>query len=97
VEQVAKLLNGIETDKSVVHFRSGDVVRANFGEGKLYDVAEGVQFAEVAYQAQIASHIVFRNKPQHTSPWLSFVQPGLAGINAPGNLFRLSDLGGAAL
>ncbi len=94
VEQVAKLLNGIETDKSVVHFRSGDVVRANFGEGKLYDVAEGVQFAEVAYQAEITSQIVFRNKPQHTSPWLSFVQPGLAGINAPGNLFRLSDLAG---
>lgn len=94
IERVAQRLDGAETEKSVVHFRSGSVLKAKLGEGTLYDVAEGVQFAEVAYRAEIVSHIVLKDKPQEIPSWLSIVQPGLSGIGAPSRAFRLSDLAG---
>jgi len=89
VEEVAQRLDGFETDKSVVHFRSGKVLKANLPEGMLYDVAEGVQFAEVEYHAEIVSHVVFKDKPQEILPWGS-----ASAMATPRNLLRLSSLAG---
>jgi predicted nucleic acid-binding protein len=96
VEEAAQRLDGFETEKSVVQFRSGNVLKATLREGTLYDVAEGVQFAEVAYQAEIVSHILFRDKPQ-IPPWLPTIRSTYTSALAetpPGNLVSLRQLAG---
>jgi PIN domain-containing protein len=75
VERVSQRMEGLETDKSVVHFHSGKVLKASFGEGTLYDVAVGVQFAEVPYRAEIVSQVVFIDRPQQISSWASLFSP----------------------
>jgi hypothetical protein len=61
-------------------------------------VAEGVQFAEVAYEAEISAHIVFKDKPQEIQPWSqSWYTRGQVEGTAPsklGNLIALSALAG---
>jgi hypothetical protein len=98
LERVAQRFDRAETEKSVVHFRSGKVLKANLPAGTLYDVAEGVQFAEVAYEAEISAHIVFKDKPQEIQPWSqSWYTRGQVEGTAPsklGNLIALSALAG---
>lgn len=97
VERVSQRLNGIETERSVVHFRLGSVVSAEFGEGILYDVAEDVQFAEAAYRAKIISQIVFKDKPKVATPWDELLASALtARTPAQNNFARLRSLGDLA-
>jgi predicted nucleic acid-binding protein len=96
VEEVRRRLDGVEVTNSIVRFRSGKVLDASFGDGKLYDVAEGVQFAEVSYQTTIFSEITFKDKPKSSDLWYEPLLKSPSGVDLPSltSLWRLARLAG---
>jgi hypothetical protein len=92
LDRVALRLNGIETEKSIVEYRSGAVLDAGWEDGTVYEVADGVRFAEVAYRADIEAKIVFIPKLPKID-WSEAVRPSLGG-GGPNRLSALALLAG---
>lgn len=92
LDRVAFRLNGIETEKSIVEYRSGAVLDAAWEDGTVYEVADGVRFAEVAYRADIEAKIVFIPKLPKID-WAEAVRPSLGGGD-PNRLLTLALLAG---
>ena len=85
LDRVARRLNGVEVENSIVEYRAGTVLDARWEDGTIYEVAPGVRFAEVSYRADIEAKILFVLKPPKIN-WLAAAETALGG--AP----RLSTL-----
>jgi hypothetical protein len=88
--RAALALNAFETEKSTVEYRSGSVMEARWEDGTIYEVADGVRFAEVFYVVDIEAKIAFITKPPKFN-WLDAARPSLGGVE-PRSLSSLAML-----